>query len=235
MQIKKNSKIVNLIKFNYRLIYFSFFEFLRTFSFFYLRKPILLIIDFIINIRFFFVNPHKELFFNSKAKLRNFNSLYGETPYSAWNKICQESEISSEDIIYDLGCGLGKICFWTYLFIKCQKIIGIDRSESFISFANKLKKYLFFKENLIFLNEDFLESDFSNATVIYIYGSAFSLSMIKKLIENLLQKASLGAKIITVSYSLLDFKEAQHFFTLVKKFSCKFSWGYAFVYVHCKK
>lgn len=234
LQIKKNNKKFNFIKLNYRLFYFHFFEFLKVFSFFYLKKPILLILDVIINIRFFFINPYRETSIRTKKYLRNLNYLYGETPYSIWNKICKETEISSEDIIYDLGCGLGKICFWIYLFIKCQKIVGIDCSKSFILFANKLKNFFFFKENLIFLNENFFISDFSDATIIYIYGSAFSLGVIKKLIKKL-STTSQGTKIITVSYSLLDFKEAKDFFVLIKKFYCLFPWGYTFVYIHYKK
>lgn len=234
LPIKKINKNFNFIKLSYRLFYFSFLEFIKSFFFFYLRKPFLFIVDLTVNVRFFFINPYKTLFSNSKKQLRNFNYLYGETPYSVWNKISKECEISSQDVVYDLGCGLGKLCFWTYLFIKCQKITGIDCSKSFILFANKLKQIFFFKENLIFLNEDFFISDLSDATVIYIYGSAFSLSVIKKLIEKLSIMPS-GVKIITISYSLLDFKNSQNLFILIKKIPCNFSWGKTFAYVHYKQ
>ena len=72
-----------------------------------------------------------------------------------------------------------------------------------------------------------MKSDFSKASVIYIFGSCLTQKQIEALIEKLfyVQKST---KIITISYPLNQY--SSHF-SLLKSFPVTFPWGESTAYV----
>lgn len=154
---------------------------------------------------------------------------YGETPLSSLQKIVELCELSENDRIFELGCGRGRTCFWLALILRAKKVVGIDFVPEFIEKANAVNNV----ENLTFLCEDFLLSDLSQATVVYLHGSCMKDSDIVKLNQKLIGLKR-GLKVITTSFSMVEYDNANRW-TVGKVFSAEFSWGSADVYLQILK
>jgi SAM-dependent methyltransferase len=155
---------------------------------------------------------------------------YGETPLTTLDLISHICNLSKDDVVFELGCGRGRTCFWLNQFIGCT-VVGIDYVPVFIEKGQKIKDR-FHIQGVSFRLEDLFQADLTGATVIYLYGTCFSESSIDLLIENFKQLPE-GTKIITVSYPLEYRPEAP--FQIVKQFTAPFTWGTTDVYLQLKK
>lgn len=152
---------------------------------------------------------------------------YGETPLTTLEKIVRECGITERDVVFEMGCGRGRGCFWINHFVGC-KVVGVEFIPEFVEKAVGIKKR-FGVEGVEFRCEDFLESDLSCASVIYLYGTCLKDEEIKRLIEKFAKLKS-GKKIITVSFGLSDYTK-ELLFDEEKVFSAKFTWGIGEVYL----
>lgn len=183
-------------------------------AFRYYRKGRFFLTDRLIVSHFVWRNPYK------------IAKGYGITPLTTLDHIACECRLLSKDIVYDLGCGTGRTVFWLASFIGCQAI-GIDRVDTFIDHASKVKNTLHV-HNAAFLKEDFLKADLSQATAIYLYGTTLDETAIQALIQRFLTLKP-GTKIITVSYPLTDYSDQ---FEVKKQFKGSFPWGMADIYLN---
>ncbi|MGH7250074.1 MAG: methyltransferase domain-containing protein, partial [Minisyncoccia bacterium] len=145
------------------------------------------------------------------------------------DNIVRQCEISSKDIVYELGCGRGRCCFWLNCLLKC-KVVGIEYIPAFIEKANHVKTELHF-DNIEFRLGDILDADYSGATVLYLYGTCYDAPFLKKLLKKLNMLPS-GTKIITVSYHLTDYSAD---YEVMKRFPAEFTWGTGDVYLQIKR
>lgn len=156
---------------------------------------------------------------------------YGETPLTTLEKIVKECKVSSRDVFYELGSGRGRSCFWLRCFVKCR-VIGVEYVPAFVKIASKVVRH-FGVDKIKFVYRDILDVDFSDATVIYFYGTSSETSFITKLIDKLKALPS-GTKIITVSYPLTSYT-AEPIFEVVRTFTAQYTWGETEVYLHVYK
>lgn len=156
---------------------------------------------------------------------------YGETPLSTMEKISKRAQITSKDTVYELGSGRGRTCFWLNSFLGC-KVVGIEYIPEFVEKANAIVENLNLK-GIEFKQEDMLEADLSEATVIYLYGTCLDEASIQKFVKKV-EKLKSGTKIITVSYPLTDYASAP-FLEVMRAFPAQFTWGETDVYIHYKK
>ncbi|NGX43375.1 MAG: hypothetical protein K940chlam7_01672 [Chlamydiae bacterium] len=152
---------------------------------------------------------------------------YGETPLTTMEKISKKCQINTADVVYELGSGRGRTCFWLHFFVGCQ-VVGVEFVPIFVKIAQKVK-HRFDVRGVKFIYQDILDVDYADATVIYFYGTSSDTPFIEKLIEKLKGLPS-GTKIITVSYPLTAYTK-QPLFKLIKSFPAQFSWGEAEVYL----
>jgi len=151
---------------------------------------------------------------------------YGETPLTTMDKIASEINIQKKDTVYEIGSGRGRCCFWLNAFLGCR-VVGIEYIPEFVERAEQIRREWRISE-IEFRNEDILNSDLSDATVIYLYGTCYSDEFIKQLISQF-KKLPSGTKIVTVSYPLTDYTSDQSF-KILKHFPAEFTWGTADVY-----
>lgn len=156
---------------------------------------------------------------------------YGETPLQTLEGIVRECRLSVHDRVFELGCGRGRTCFWLHYFVGCS-VVGIDYVPEFIERCHAAVNRFDIKDTE-FRCEDFLFSDFSGATVLYLYGTCLEDTAIRKLI-NRLSELPKGTKVITVSFSLNDYDPNRQF-EVMKRFSAPFTWGVADVYLQIRK
>lgn len=210
-------KIINLIEYGHVVIrYYPHFNFAK--------------IDTALLLSYLFSNPFRisKHFLAKKGEKEIYT--YGETPLTTLDLIIRQCEITSRDVIFELGCGRGRTCFWLNQIIG-SSVVGIDYVPAFIEKAQKIKDR-FYVQNVSFRLEDLFQANLNGATVIYLYGTCFSAAYIDLLIENL-SKLPKGTKIITVSYALNEFQPEAPF-RIIKQFSAPFTWGETDVYLQEK-
>lgn len=188
-------------------------------------------VDTSILLMYFFHNPFKisKRFLLQKGEKDVY--AYGETPLTSLDLIAKECRIKKEDIVFELGAGRGRGCFWLNRFIGCQ-VVGIEYIPDFVERIERIKRKCPFPD-VQFRNEDMLKSDFSGGTVFYLYGTSYEDDFILKLVEKF-KKLPFGTKIITVSYPLKDYTD-QPIFEVMKRFPVRFTWGTADVYLQILK
>lgn len=155
---------------------------------------------------------------------------YGETPLTTLDFIAHQCHLSSHDVVFELGCGRGRTCFWLNQFIGCS-VVGIEYIPVFIEKAQKIKNR-FNLQRVSFRLDDLFQADLSGATVIYLYGTCFSADSIDLLIDRFSLLPD-GTKIITVSYALTEYQPEAPF-QVLKQFASSFTWGKADVYLQVK-
>ncbi len=175
---------------------------------------------------------------NPNNLCRNFNALfhdaqvqcYGETPTKVLRQIVKNAYINQYDNVYELGCGRGLAAFWLANFVGCR-VLGTDINPIFIQRALRLKRWFSLK-NITFDQEMMHRQDLRSASVIYLYGTGLHDGYINGLMKRFI-RVSPGTKIVTVSYSLLQYG-GEFAFSLDNEFTARFPWGKAQVYVHTK-
>ena len=223
-------EFIFLLYLNIQVKWFNLIEFIYVY-FKYYGDPLFIKIDLSLIGYYLFNSPFKI----SKKFLRNRkeNDLhtYGETPLTTMDLIANECRFSSKDVVYELGCGRGRTCFWLNQFIGCR-VVGVDYVPDFINKAQRIQKRYQLK-NIAFKCEDFFKTHLEDATVIYFYGTCQSTTSIQQLIKHfsLLKK---GTQVITVSYALTDYKKEAPF-KILKRFQAPFTWGAADVYLQIKE
>lgn len=207
----------------------NLFDFLYTLLFFY-RKPLFAAADLWLLLHYVIKSPFRisRIFLQKQGAEDIYR--YGETPLKTFAYIAKTARITPQDTLFEVGCGRGRTCFWLRCFLGTTAV-GIEMIPDFVKIASKVQRNLHI-DRLDFRNEDFSQTDFSHATVVYFYGTGFEAGMVKKLIERL-QTCPQGTRVITVSYPLSDYGGASSF-QLMKVFPARFTWGEADVYIHLK-
>lgn len=155
---------------------------------------------------------------------------YGETPLTTLDAISRQCGVSREDVVFELGSGRGRSCFWLREFIGCD-VVGVEWVPEFVKNCQRVRD-LCGVEGLEFRCGDMTTSDLTGATVVYLYGTCLDAASIRKLVS-LFEKLPSGTKIITVSYPLSDYA-AGGTFEVMKRFPMPFTWGVGDVYLQCK-
>ena len=151
---------------------------------------------------------------------------YGETPLLTLEKVAHRCGMTHQDVVLELGCGRARTCFWLATVWGC-KTIGVDNNPYFIRIAERIA-HKYHIQNLEFRCEDLLHTDLSDATVIYLYGSAFDSDFIRQLAARM-GRLPKQTSIITVSYPMQNYAQ-KPLFELVESFELPFTWGLATIY-----
>ncbi|NNM43721.1 MAG: methyltransferase domain-containing protein [Chlamydiae bacterium] len=153
--------------------------------------------------------------------------VYGETYLSTIYKVAKRIGISANDYIVEMGCGRGRASLFLASYFGC-KVHGVDWIKAFtqnasqVAICNSLS-------SATFSCNDMLEEDLSFATVIYLYGTCLDDSTILTLISKF-STLPKGTKIITVSYSLLEYSE-KPIFLLKDHFTARYPWGRTEIFI----
>lgn len=156
---------------------------------------------------------------------------YGETPLTTLETIAKECRLTKSDVVFEQGCGRGRTCFWLREFVGCR-VVGVEQIPEFVTRANHVAAKFGIK-GVEFRNEDMLQTDLTEATAIYLYGTCLEKTFIEKLIKKF-EKLPAGTKIITISFALQEFAH-KPVFEMMNRFPVKFNWGTTDAYLQIKK
>jgi len=123
---------------------------------------------------------------------------YVPTPEVVVEKMLSMAQIDKDDILYDLGCGDGRIVISAAKKYGIRGVgVDIDPMRILESNANALLAGV---ENLVeFQLQDVLKVDFSEATVLMVYLLSESLGLLKPMFETLLAP---GTIIVSHNYAV---------------------------------
>jgi len=112
---------------------------------------------------------------------------YGETGYSSIEELINHysNYFNKDTVFYDLGSGLGKIVIHVGIKYDVKKSCGIEYSKERYLKSLELLKNFNHNQNINFINDNILNCDLSDATVIYTDNTLFPTkidSLIYKLI-----------------------------------------------------
>jgi len=162
--------------------------------------------------------------------------VYGEIDFLSFFTILERANPASQDIFYDLGSGSGKAVLSAMLFFNVKKSIGIEWLPPLHTQAQQqLEKAMqqdINKESLQriqFINDSFLDYDFSDADILYVAATCLSDATWHALI-NKMTALKPGSRIIVTT------KTIQHEqFERVYQGIDLMSWGLAPVTIYTVK
>lgn len=121
------------------------------------------------------------------------------TPTRYAKRIGEALEISSGDIVYDIGCGDGRVLIALARYYPEARYIGIERNPLLVQ-AARARAFVARTPHVSFRCEDAVRSDFGDATKIYVY--LFS-SFIGKVLPQIDASPSL-TRLVSRAYTIPD-------------------------------
>lgn len=129
-----------------------------------------------------------------------------DSPWSPWwrtNKkvaraACKLLDISSKDVVYELGSGDGEFILTAVKEFHAKKGVGIE-IEHTRYLVSLLKKYIRGINNAEFMREDFKKLKLKEATVVYFY---LVPAVIKRIMPKLKNELKPGTRIVSLKYKV---------------------------------
>ena len=82
-------------------------------------------------------------------------------------KLLTLAKASSKDVFFDLGCGMGQLCVVAVIEFGVQKAVGIELHRGRAAKSGERVRKLGLADRIEIWNEDYMESDLQDATVLY--------------------------------------------------------------------
>lgn len=136
--------------------------------------------------------------------LWSIGNFKNKVPFvSSSNKILENINkallLKDNSIVYDLGCGDGRVLFYLFRFNSKAKYIGYENNlfpfilAKLSSFLNKKKTI----NNVAIYNKDFFKEDLSKATHIFTY---LYPNVMDELLPKLEKELNPGARLVSLSF-----------------------------------
>jgi SAM-dependent methyltransferase len=90
------------------------------------------------------------------------------TDYAFLPPIADALDIGQHDVVYDLGCGDGRLLFYCAKHYPEARFVGVERNPVLILYA-RIKKFLFRAKNVEIRRENIFDTDLTDATRIYVF------------------------------------------------------------------
>lgn len=136
---------------------------------------------------------------------RSPDVIFVPTPNDVVDKMLELAKVTSKDIVYDLGCGDGRI-----VIAAAQKYgvraVGVDIDPKRIAEANANAKAAKVTDKVRFIEGDLFETDISEATVVTLY---LLTRLNEKLKPKLLKDLKPGTRVVSHAFDMGDWKPEQ--------------------------
>jgi ribosomal protein L11 methylase PrmA len=148
--------------------------------------------------------------------------IFVPTPEAVVNAMLEVAKVTKDDVIYDLGCGDGRIPITAAKKYGATGV-GIDIDPQRIKEANANAQAQGVTDKVKFLQADLFETDISRATVVTLY---LLPSLNVKLMPKLMKELKPGTRIVSHAFDMGDWKPEKeltvdgrhvYFWTIPKK------------------
>jgi len=127
---------------------------------------------------------------------------YVPTPMVVVDKMLEMANVTKTDILYDLGCGDGRIVI-TAAKKYGTRGVGIDLEPERIKESNAYAKQAGVEDLVEFRLQDVMKSDISEATVVTLYLLPESNALLRPILEEQLKE---GARVVSHNYHMPDWQ-----------------------------
>lgn len=112
--------------------------------------------------------------------------IYGEITQKSVEMLYEYLSINKDDVLYDLGSGVGKVVLQVAIKTPIKKAIGIEISKerydgSLQALSNAKNFFNSIDKKVKFINDSLLNIDLKNASIIYTCSTAFSQGFMKEM------------------------------------------------------
>ncbi|MCG6876716.1 MAG: 50S ribosomal protein L11 methyltransferase [Betaproteobacteria bacterium] len=133
-----------------------------------------------------------------RAPLRAPDIHYEPTPHNVVTEILDLAKIGARDVVYDLGCGDGRIVIAAVKQRGARGVcVDIDPQRIRESKVNAARAGV--AERIVFLNQDLFETDLAGATVITLF---LSRDVNRKLRPKLTRELEPGTRVISYVHDM---------------------------------
>ncbi len=134
------------------------------------------------------------------AQQRQPDVFYVPTPQPVVDAMLKMAQVTSRDVVYDLGCGDGRIPIAAAQQYGARGV-GIDIDPKRIEEANENAKAAGVTGQVTFLNQDLFTSDVGDATVVTLY---LLPSLNERLMPKLRKELKPGTRIVSHAFTMGD-------------------------------
>lgn len=134
---------------------------------------------------------------------RNLLAPFNPTPASTVEIACDLLEIESSDIVYDIGCGDGRIVA-AAARRGAKRCVGIELDNQL---AARARRAVADWPNATILNDDARNVDVSDATKVFLYLVPSGIQAMKSTLRRLLHHN--GARIVAYTFTIPGFEIAK--------------------------
>jgi SAM-dependent methyltransferase len=130
--------------------------------------------------------------------------IYVPTPQPVVEAMCRLAKIGKGDVVYDIGCGDGRLVITAVQKFGAKRAVGIDISEERIRECRANAKKAGVEDRVTFLHKDALTiKDFSEANVVLVY---LSDALNRALRPTLRKTLKPGSRLVSHRFLMGDWK-----------------------------
>ena len=175
------------------------------------------------------------LSYKARRLYDTFDYTYGEIDFISFTALLFLVNPDENTVFYDLGSGIGTAVLACAMVYPVKKSVGIEYfsilHRAALGQKQKLTQYPDYQQlipNITFINDDFLQTNINDATLIFINSTANFGETWEKINQKIETTTQLKT-VITLSKRLSCSN-----FTMVESTEVKMSWGYVHAYIHHK-
>src|SRR5262249_44833716 len=129
---------------------------------------------------------------------------YVPTPDSIVEQMCNLAEITPRDVVFDLGCGDGRIVITAVKKYGAKRGVGVDINPSLVKESKENAKKAGVEDKVEFRVQDVLKiKDLSEATVVMLYmGDDINLRL-RPILKSTLKP---GSRIVSHRFTMGDWQ-----------------------------
>ena len=136
----------------------------------------------------------------TRAQSRGPDVAYASTPPAVVDAMLELGRVTSDDVVYDLGCGDGRIVVAAAKGLGARGV-GIDVDPERITEAVALARQEGVADRVTFILGDLFQADFHDATVVMLY---LQPEPNLRLRPRLLTELRPGTRVVSHSYDMGD-------------------------------
>lgn len=114
--------------------------------------------------------------------------VYGELLYPSVVKMIKRLSLNANDVLLDLGSGLGKFALQMFMRSAVQKVIGIEATEPlYLQSTQKIQQaqrdvpFFWAGRDFVLIGDNFLTQDWSEANIVYTCSTCFTAELLEKI------------------------------------------------------
>ena len=148
------------------------------------------------------VDHSLPLLAQAAPRSRTPDVIFVPTPNDVVNKMLELARVTAKDVVYDLGCGDGRIVITAAQRYGCRGV-GVDIDPERIREATENVQKGKVADKVKFIQGDLFEADISEATVVTLYLlTELNLKLRPKLMKDLRP----GTRVVSHAFAMGDWK-----------------------------